>query len=100
MPSTSSNRKLTSSDSRWVASLVKEGWRKGPPPSIGWWPASRCGNKHVIRWWDGEQWSQGASRFDSIERAAAHAVCHDSGHVNPPILWLPRPSWWPARSLT
>ena len=36
---------------------MKTVWSKGPPPSIGWWPASMYRDKKMIRWWDGKDWS-------------------------------------------
>jgi len=32
-------------------------WAKGPPPSIGWWNASRMRNERARRWWNGASWS-------------------------------------------
>lgn len=31
-------------------------WRSGPPPSVGWWPASKRGDPTVLRWWGGSNW--------------------------------------------
>lgn len=32
-------------------------WHSGPPPEIGWWPASIVRDPNAIRWWDGFSWS-------------------------------------------
>jgi len=32
-------------------------WRQGPPPEIGWWPASISGDAEILRWWNGSYWS-------------------------------------------
>lgn len=37
-------------------------WKDGPPPSEGWWPASRCEDKHTRRWFSATSgWSKPAS---------------------------------------
>lgn len=49
-------------------------WHSGPPPAIGWWPASINRNFGPIRWWDGVSWSLPAYRGDPmwlVEQAAA-----------------------------
>lgn len=76
-------------------------WRKGPPPSIGWWPASYSKDNNIFRWWNGTVWSLPCTRKFTAERAgrtaarAAHALW-TSDH----IYWRPRPSNWPERSRT
>lgn len=32
-------------------------WRKGPPPTKGWWNASTERNPVARRWWNGRHWS-------------------------------------------
>jgi hypothetical protein len=33
-------------------------WFSGPPPAVGWWPASvTCNFVDIYRWWDGFVWS-------------------------------------------
>ena len=32
-------------------------WRSGPPPEIGWWPASICRDPTELRYWNGLHWS-------------------------------------------
>lgn len=36
---------------------MKEEWKSGNPPHIGWWNASRCEDWNAWRWWNGEYWS-------------------------------------------
>ena len=74
-------------------------WHKGPPPSIGWWPASRTGTRGFYRWWDGKQWSAPVSRHASAADAGAYAR-HVAAVSQSSISWLPRPASWPAWSLT
>ena len=77
---------------------VAKSWRKGPPPSVGWWPASRHKMK-VYRWWNGEYWSAGATSEVSAERAGV-AAARRSIYSNEEIFWRERPSDWPERSRT
>ena len=75
--------------------MTKPVWHKGPPPSLGWWPASTNMNPGVIRWWDGAQWSvavgEGSTRPGEL--AACATFCKN-------IYWTRRPASWPARSKT
>jgi hypothetical protein len=73
-------------------------WHKGPPPSIGWWPASFLMDADVIRWWNGEVWSIHARAGFSPEKVlvAANTPCGDSTDLH----WTERPEWWPDRSKT
>ena len=73
-------------------------WRKGPPPSIGWWPASMSRDLDILRWWDGSAWSQPAFCEESAEIAAMSA--EEKSPVQKFIRWTDRPAWWPARSKT
>jgi len=68
-------------------------WRDGPPPGIGWWPASLAATPDptALRWWDGE-WSGGvALDGDSAERAGRIASLKS---ITPErfIRWTDR--WW------
>ena len=74
-------------------------WHKGPPPSIGWWPASRIGVRGFYRWWDGKQWSAPVNRHAAILDVAVAARSRTYAPQSS-ISWLPRPASWPARSLT
>jgi hypothetical protein len=73
-------------------------WHKGPPPSIGWWPASLFFNPKSFRWWDGEQWSLNANEGMDLERisqlARKPSLCQEE------IEWTDRPHNWPERSKT
>jgi hypothetical protein len=73
-------------------------WHKGPPPSIGWWPASISRDRDAIRWWDGKFWSVPCYKGEkpwSIKLSAgikASPLCA--------IEWTDRPASWPKRSRT
>lgn len=73
-------------------------WRSGPPPSIGWWPASYSCDPTILRWWDGEAWSYFCQRGDSTEYIAKRAASHSELHES--IRWTDRPARWPKRSKT
>lgn len=68
-------------------------WHKGPPPEIGWWPASadQYPNPRVIRWWDGTEWSLAAIPTMTAKQAAAMAS-HESTLPAECIQWTDR--WW------
>lgn len=65
-------------------------WHKGPPPSIGWWPASCAKNINSIRWWDGKRWSLNADPSMTKAQAAHFAEFKDFLDEN--IRWTKR--WW------
>lgn len=73
-------------------------WRKGPPPSIGWWPASATRCALHFRWWDGSCWSVLSYSFDSATTAAFWAARRSS--LQSDIEWTDRPADWPERSRT
>jgi hypothetical protein len=73
-------------------------WRKGPPPSIGWWPASYCRGANVLRWWNGAWWSLAAYSKMTAEQAAEQATVKSDFHDA--VEWTDRPAWWPERSKT
>jgi hypothetical protein len=73
-------------------------WRKGPPPSIGWWPASWWQDEKVFRWWDGKRWSHPADAGFNAQQAAAEARKKEKDPEY--IEWTDRPAWWPERSRT
>jgi len=74
-------------------------WRKGPPPSIGWWPASTARDAKCFRWWDGEYWGgpcyEGEPRW-SIELEAKSKVIRRADDIE----WTERPASWPERART
>ena len=72
-------------------------WRKGPPPSVGWWPASDRRNPDVLRWWDGGAWSTATHIGMDVEEAAHWAMIKTwVRHIE----WTDRPASWPERSKT
>ena len=73
-------------------------WRKGPPPSIGWWPAGWNRDPSVLRWWDGTRWSWPAGVGMSAERAEEQA--RTPSRFADKIEWADRPADWPLRSRT
>lgn len=73
-------------------------WHKGPPPSIGWWPASVRRDSSALRWWNGEYWSVGVLEGFSTEEIVLAA---ETRATNGPLIeWQHRPKSWPARSHT
>lgn len=79
---------------------AKMNWKKGVPPSIGWWPVKNFLSTHqgAYRWWDGEVWSWVAFAHESAEKAAHWAAKKELGRNN--IEWTDRPKDWPERSKT
>jgi hypothetical protein len=74
-------------------------WHKGPPPSIGWWPASWSRSPKILRWWDGKQWSMAVD--DGMDAQTAEECAEVACSVYPhEIEWTDRPADWPARSRT
>ena len=71
-------------------------WSEGPPPSIGWWPASAYYVDGVYRWWNGSGWSKAASHHDDAEEAARVAATPYTGQDK--IFWKQRPKNWPQES--
>lgn len=65
-------------------------WFSGPPPEVGWWPASLYGWTHVLRWWDGKCWSEAAFDTDGSSRAADRAKSRAG--LKKDIKWTRR--WW------
>ena len=79
---------------------VKQKWFSGPPPSVGWWPASpnRAMFGERYRWWDGSGWSSYAMKSSTPREAAAAAKTPNKSSL--PIEWQHRPASWPDRSRT
>jgi hypothetical protein len=73
-------------------------WRKGPPPSIGWWPASNFRYRLAHRYYNGEWWSEAAWPDASAEEVARAACSKDARQDL--IEWTDRPASWPERSRT
>jgi hypothetical protein len=77
--------------------MSKTKWHSGPPPSVGWWPASRFRDDAWMRWWDGERWSFAAHLSFSAKQAEDKAsMSADFTGIN----WTDRPASWPERSRT
>lgn len=76
----------------------KPGWHEGPPPSIGWWPASICCDPRTLRWWNGKRWSVACYPKDSAKSVGFWAGVYNTGKET--IFWAERPESWPARSKT
>jgi hypothetical protein len=73
-------------------------WHKGPPPSIGWWPASWSRNPRILRYYNGEWWSLYASCYMTAEEAGECAREKEAWQKY--IEWTDRPASWPKRSKT
>lgn len=67
-------------------------WRKGPPPSIGWWPASCARNPDMLRWWDGKRWSCYCTSSRTSEQAGAVAKLAWGSPRKLSIAWTDK--WW------
>ena len=72
-------------------------WNSGPPPSLGWWPASAFKTEGLYRWWNGQRWSIAAEYGDSIKQVR-DAAASTTGLTG--IFWQARPKSWPAGSFT
>lgn len=73
-------------------------WHKGPPPSIGWWPASYSRLASDLRWWNGRWWSSLLFEDDPVEFVADYAAV--KALAQDLIEWTDRPDSWPERSKT
>ena len=75
-------------------------WRKGPPPSVGWWPADMDDfkSRKALRWWNGICWSKavwvGVPYFPRELNDIANST------TTWEIVWRDRADWWPKRSRT
>ena len=81
-----------------VATAIRDSqWHDGPPPSVGWWPASCTHDENALRWWNGNDWSSVCYQNDSSDYVACYAVKRDDALR---IKWQHRPASWPAQSFT
>lgn len=80
--------------SKYIEPKVIGGWRKGPPPSIGWWPASCCRNPRALRWWDGRRWSWAVAHDEGA--AGAGSVALRCGTLQSSVEWCDR--WWEVKA--
>lgn len=78
--------KITAANGKTYTLPKNPVWRKGPPPEIGWWPAS-IGGRFVdaLRFWDGKSWSM----FCTPKQAGEFGQWKVS---RPDIQWTDR--WW------
>jgi hypothetical protein len=74
-------------------------WHSGPPPSVGWWPASHDRNSDRLRWWNGKNWSTVVYASASADEAANIARLPARMSLRH-IEWCDRPADWPERSRT
>jgi hypothetical protein len=92
----------TTIDGRENSSMRKSNavWKKGPPPSIGWWPVLVSEDIGLIAWWNGHEWSQSCS--PKMDPGLAEAVANKPAHriVQKAIRWSERPASWPMWSHT
>lgn len=65
-------------------------WHGGPPPAIGWWPASVYRDARTLRFWDGDRWSGSARPEMTARQAAAAAASWTPPQVA--VEWAAR--WW------
>ena len=65
-------------------------WRSGPPPSVGWWPASMWNYPDILRYWNGRNWSIGVSMARSASCAGEQSK--DGTQNSRKIKWTDR--WW------
>lgn len=78
---------------------LRPGWNIGPPPSIGWWPASATFSENTYRWWNGDKWSVACSSNEDAKSAGfwGTVTINRKDYV---IYWKPRPDSWPEWSKT
>lgn len=65
-------------------------WFSGPPPSVGWWPASWDCRPEVLRYWNGKYFSVCATDNWTAEEVAVVGTI--SGRYQDQIKWAKR--WW------
>ena len=75
---------------KYIKPFAKE-WFKGPPPEIGWWPASTMRNPGTLRYWDGEYWSNGIFDYEPKSRITKDVLKQREDNLDL-ILWAHR--WW------
>ena len=73
-------------------------WHKGPPPYVGWWPASMRGDENMLRWWDGFGWSCCVHKRERKEQEILRLAAKPAVEVDCHISWTERPASWPERS--
>ena len=66
-------------------------WHRGPPPDIGWWPASLMRDPKRLRYWDGKGWSVFVEHTSTAEEASQRAATVWSVGADS-MVWTDR--WW------
>jgi hypothetical protein len=76
------------------------GWHRGPPPSIGWWPTQEGESAFArgVRWWDGTRWSFAPRESDPP--GIVQWCAEQRSHMSPTLFWSERPAEWPSRGHT
>lgn len=71
-------------------------WIKVNPPEPGWYPASVNSRADVLRWFDGEEWSEWVGPHSTQRGAFLESLCPASTpqHRISTIYWST--PWWPA----
>lgn len=80
--------------------MSQKKWHKGPPPSVGWWPASMWRDAACLRWWDGHNWGKACYALQDKNVAANKAHMREKIIGEFAIEWQNRPKSWPKRSRT
>lgn len=75
-------------------------WRDGPPPSVGWWPASITRSDNELRWWNGLFWSVGVANASTTPSRLAARTAARPSQKNNQVEWTDRPTDWPKESYT
>ena len=70
--------------------MTERQWHSGPPPSVGWWPASAVKDPTSVRWWNGECWS--VSVFGGCDANSAARYAEKATTLQNYIEWTER--WW------
>jgi len=66
-------------------------WRFGPPPEVGWWPATWAGTTELIRFWNVDEWSDLAYHY-SFTKDSIPPI-EEMEFINSPyMMWTDR--WW------
>lgn len=79
--------------------MTKATWHSGPPPSLGWWPASSERFENSYRWWNGVYWSRPCFNGEPGEIVALFSAIPSTFDLSE-IEWQRRPASWPERSRT
>lgn len=75
-------------------------WNEGPPPAVGWYPASIFKNAKNLRYWNGRRWSQSVLDVAPAVFAEYMADQPCSGDDMKCMLWQHQPRDWPENART